>query len=143
MEFKLDNKGNSPALFFKKKIPHVNDKILKKLVIASKKNKNCNIRICLHNNKKSKMHNMIVLLNKKNKSMIHFHNDTDEVYQIIKGIMQVNIFDKKKKKIKSYILSKDKNLIVRINSGIIHQTQPLTSNVIFCENRLKPSRKLK
>ena len=140
LEFDLDISGKSPALFFKKKTPYINEKILKKLSIFSRVNKNCNVRICLHKNQKSKMHNMAVLLNKKNKSVIHVHKDTDEVYQILKGKMEVNIFSKKKKKLKSYILSKKKNLIIRINLGTIHQTKPLTSSVIFCENRYKPSK---
>ena len=79
---------------------------------------------------------MIVLLNKKNKSIIHVHKDIDEVYQILEGELKINVF-KKKKKIRSYILSKKRNLIVRMNSGITHQTQPLTSFVIFSENRSK------
>jgi len=142
-DFKLDKRGNSPALFSKKKIPIINDKIIKKLLFTSKKNLNCNVRICLHNNIKSKMHNMIVLLNKKNESLIHVHNDTDEVYQIIKGTMKVNIFNKQKTKKSSHILSKNKNFIIRVNSGVIHQTKPVTSYVIFCENRLKPLKRSK
>ena len=136
--FKLDNKGKSPALFFKEKIPNINNKVIKKLKNFSKQNQNLNVRICLHRSKKVKMHNMIVLLNKKNKSTIHSHHDTDEVYQIIQGKMQVNVFNKKGKKIRTFTMSQKNNFLLRINAGIIHQTKPLTDKVIFCENRLRP-----
>ncbi len=135
-QFKLDNTGKSPALFSNKEIPKIDDKILSKLKIFSKNNDNCNVRICLHKSKKKNLHSMIVLLNKKNKSIIHVHKDIDEVYQILEGKLKINVF-KKKKKITSYILSKKRNLIFRMNSGIVHQTQPLTSFVIFSENRSK------
>ena len=104
--FKLDNKGKSPALFFKEKIPNINNKVIKKLKNFSKQNQNLNVRICLHRSKKVKMHNMIVLLNKKNKSTIHSHHDTDEVYQMIQGKMQVNVFNKKGKKLELLLCHK-------------------------------------
>ena len=43
----------------------------------------------------------------------------------------------RKKKDKELYFIEKRNLIVRMNSGITHQTQPLTSFVIFSENRSK------
>ena len=83
--FLLDNTGKSPAFFYKKKNLLVNKKIAKELIKFSKSNNNVNCRICLHRTKKNKLHNMIVLLNKKNKDHPHLQNHSDEIYQIMNG----------------------------------------------------------
>ena len=140
--FKIDKSGNSIAIFPKKSQFSINKNIIKSLIIFSKKNKNCNARICMHKNKKDKIQNMIVLLNKKNNSkfFIHKHLYKDEIYQVIHGGLKIDIF-KKNKVFKKIILDKNKNVIVRLKKNQFHKVYPTKQIVIFHEIRLGPFRK--
>lgn len=136
--FKFDRTGKSLALFPKKKNFKACFNLIRELKLLSEKNENQNVRICLHKSKKETLHNMIIFLNKKNNSIIHKHNHTDEIYQIIFGILKIKIFDKKKRFIKSLKISNTKNPIFRMEKNVFHQTIPVTDSVIFHECRLSP-----
>ena len=60
-DFKIDVSGKSPAIFLKSKIK-IDKKIINELIKLSKLNKNINVRICMHKNKTSNIHNMVVLI---------------------------------------------------------------------------------
>ena len=134
--FLLDNTGKSPAFFYKKKNLLVNKKIAKELIKFSKSNNNVNCRICLHKTKKNKLHNMIVLLNKKNKDYPHLHNHSDEIYQIMNGSIRVSTYNKKLKIKKTYLLN-NKNTIFKVTKKDIHKVEPITQIAIFHEIKLR------
>lgn len=138
-KFKIDNSGNSLAIFLKQEHLNINKELINKLKIFSKKNNNCNLRICLHRSKKSKLQNMIVLLNSKSLDSfkIHKHKFKDEVYQIVDGKLKILVF-KKNKINKKIILEKNNNLILRLSKNKFHQVLPLSSLVIFHEIREGP-----
>jgi cupin fold WbuC family metalloprotein len=136
--FKFDKTGKSLAIFPKKKNFVVNFKLINELKLLSRKNNNQNVRICLHKNKKEKLHNMIIFLSKKNLSPIHKHIFTDEIYQIIYGILKIKIFNKNKKLLKVIEISNKKSPIFRMKKNILHQTIPASDHVIFHECRLSP-----
>lgn len=137
--FKLDNSGNSLAIFPKKDYLKINKNLIRGLKSLSIKNKNCNVRICLHKNKSSKLQNMIVLLNSKCSSefKIHKHKDKDEVYQIIYGKLKILTY-KKNKIEKKITLQKNDNIILRLKKNKFHQVSPITDIVIFHEIREGP-----
>ena len=53
------------------------------------------IRICLHNDRDSNLHDMINLIYKKEEDIPHKHIDKSESYQVIEGQMIITIFDDK------------------------------------------------
>ena len=136
--FKFDRTGKSLALFPKKKNFVASLDFIRELKLLSKKNEHQNVRICLHKDKKEKLHNMIIFLNKRNSSIIHKHNHTDEIYQIIFGILEIKIFNKNKKFLKSFKISNTKNPIFRMEKNVLHETIPVSDYVIFHECRLSP-----
>jgi len=137
--FKLDYSGKSLAIYPKNKNIKINIGLISKLKKLSKDNKNCNLRICLHKNKKDKLQNMIVLLNvnSTNEFKIHKHKSKDEVYQILDGKLKILIF-KKNDIYKKFILQKNKNLILRLEKNRFHQTMPLSKVVVYHEIRQGP-----
>ena len=137
--FRFDQSGESLAIYPKFNYLKINNKLLKDLKKISKKNNNCNLRICLHKKKKDKLQNMIVLLNidSMSKFRIHKHKFKDEIYQILDGKLKFLIF-KKKKISKKIILQKNRNILLRLNKDYYHQTLPLTKIVIFHEIRQGP-----
>ena len=134
--FLLDNTGKSPAFFSKKKNFLVDKKITKELIKFSKSNNNINCRVCLHKTKKDKIHNMVVLLNKKNIAYPHLHNQSDEIYQIMNGSIKVLTYNKKFKLKKTYFLKK-KNMIFKVTKKNIHKVEPITKIAIFHEIKLR------
>ena len=137
--FILDYSGKSLAIFIKEDFIEINNSLIKNLKKLSLKNNNCNLRVCLHRNKKDKLHNMIVLLNKDSgiNFSTHKHKNKDEIYQIIEGSIKISVF-KNKEVIKKIILSKKKNFITRINKNKYHKVQPLKKFAIFHEVREGP-----
>ena len=71
--FRFDQSGESLAIYPKFNYLKINNKLLKDLKKISKKNNNCNLRICLHKKKKDKLQNMIVLLNIDSMSKFRIH----------------------------------------------------------------------
>ena len=138
-KFKLDNTGKSLAIYPKNRNIKIDAKLINSLKKLSKDSENCNLRVCLHKNKKDKLQNMIDLLNtnSSNDFKVHKHKSKDEVYQILDGKLKILIF-KKNDIHKKFILQKNKNLILRLEKNKFHQTIPLSKVVVFHEIRQGP-----
>ncbi len=132
--FYYDDSGKSPAFFIKNDNVKINQNFYDNLIKFSKINKNINCRVCIHKNKKAKLHSMIVLINSKNKFAIHKHSKTSEIYQLIKGSMKINLF-KNNKKVKSVIIKK-KGEIFSVLKNQLHIVVPLSNIAIFHETKL-------
>ena len=134
--FKQDSSGRSDAFYQKKEI-NFDNKFFKKFINYAKIKKK-NIRICCHQNKKSALHNMINLMFKKNNEQNpHKHLYKDEVYNILYGKLEIQIYAKKKKK----IFLNSQNKLVRIPKNTFHLVKSLTNISIFHEIRLGPFKK--
>lgn len=134
-KYKIDKSGKTLAIFLKDQFSIIDEKIINHLIIFSKKNNYQDIRICMHSNRKSKIHNMINLINKKKKNIYHKHIRKDEIYHIIKGEMKIEYLKKGKKR--KITLNKKKN-IFRMRKNTFHQIVPLTKYVVFHEIRQGP-----
>tara|TARA_E500000178_G_C17031447_1_gene760799 strand:- start:1663 stop:2109 length:447 start_codon:yes stop_codon:yes gene_type:complete len=134
--YKVDNSGRTPAIFLKSKVSVISKKSLNFLKNYSKKLNNSNLRICMHSNKKDKLHNMVVLINKKDKHLFHKHQKKEEIYHILEGSIKIEII-KKSKKIK-IILDNKKNFIFRMEKNTFHRISPLSKIAIFHELRIGP-----
>jgi|TARA_X000000368_G_scaffold413718_1_gene402263 cupin fold WbuC family metalloprotein len=132
--YKIDKSGKSDAIFVNSRFQIKN----KDIINLKKKGKNKSIlRLCLHKNKKSSLHCMLLYLKKKNQNLIHSHKNRDEVYILIEGKMKIKIFDKKKRLKEAFILDK-KNPIYFMNKKVIHLTESITNHCIFLEVRKGP-----
>jgi len=134
--FLVDNSGKSQAFFFKKSFPQINKQTIKQLINNYKKNKK-DVRICLHENKSSKIQCMINLISKKNFYFPHFHKDSEEYYFFIKNNLVINCFDKKLKKIKKIFLNKN-NFLVKIEKNVPHTSSPTKNFCIYLEFKIGP-----
>jgi cupin fold WbuC family metalloprotein len=132
--YKVDNSGTSDAIFINSRFQIKN----KDIVYLKKKAKNkTTLRLCLHKNKKSSLHCMLLYLKKKNKNSIQSHYKRDEVYVLIEGKIKIKIFDNKIRLKKVYILDK-KNPIYFMSKKVIHLTESITNHCIFLEVRKGP-----
>ena len=134
--FFIDKTGKTVAYFPKKNTSlSFNNFFFKKLETHAKSD-NKNIRICCHQNKKEKLHSMFNLIFKKNGSYnFHKHIFKDEIYQIISGSIEIEIFFKNKKK---KIILDNKNKILRIRKNTFHKINSKSNISIFHEIRLGP-----
>ena len=130
-----DKKAKSKSFFFKKEsevfdLSHV--KFLEKFYKKEKKD----VRICLHANKKSNHHDMIILQQKKNFYLPHKHLKKGETYHIIKGSMVCILFNNNGKVKK--ICKLKKNNIFRTPINVFHTMMPISNYVIYHESKTGP-----
>ena len=57
-KYKIDKSGKTLAIFLKDQFSIIDEKIINHLIMFSKKMNHQDIRICMHSNRKSKIHNM-------------------------------------------------------------------------------------
>jgi cupin fold WbuC family metalloprotein len=130
-----DKKAKSRSFFLNNEEHHFSKKHLNFLVNFYKKNKT-NIRICLHKNKNSRHHDMIILLQNKNFYEPHKHLKKGETYHIIKGSMIYVGFSNKG----------DINKVIHLKRGDVfrspvnkyHTLFPYSKFVIFHEGKIGP-----
>ena len=134
----VDHTGKSTACFVVKDHVAVDNKIIQDLVALSEELGKKDLRICLHNDRECKLHNMINLIYKKESNIPHKHINKSECYHIIKGILKISIFDEIGNVINELILDKNNTSIFRIGRNTFHSTEPLTEYVIFHETRSGP-----
>jgi len=130
-----DKKANTKSFFFTKDAEVFDYKEINFLIKFYSKYKK-DIRICLHPNKKTNHHDMIILQQKKNFYPPHKHKKKGETYHIIKGSMACILFTETGK-IKKVCLLK-KNNIFRTPINVFHTMLPLTTYVIYHESKVGP-----
>ena len=134
--FKIDKSGRSLAFFFKKPFPQFNDELIKKIIKIYNKDKK-DVRICLHENKHSKLQCMVNLITKKIKYKPHYHKNSEEYYFFIKNNLKVLTFNKKLDFKKNYILNKN-NFLIKIEKNVPHITVPEKDFCIYLEFKNGP-----
>jgi cupin fold WbuC family metalloprotein len=138
-KYKIDNTGKTDALYFKKNSLNILDKkTLDDLIKLANKKKN-NIRLCFHENKKSDLHSMVnIIFSKNNPEKYHKHIHKDEVYQHIKGSLEIAIIEKKKQK--KIFLNKE-TIILRVPKNVFHKVKSISRYSVFHEIRKGPFNK--
>ena len=134
----IDDTGKSIACFAVKENVAIDKNIIEELKNLSVKLGRKDIRICLHNYRDSKLHNMINLIYKKKGNIPHKHKDKSESYHIIEGRLILTIFGNTGKIIDEFLLDSKNNFLFRIGKNIFHTTVPDTDYVIFHESRSGP-----
>ena len=139
--FKINNKGKSASYYCSKNVNiHINKITIKQLLKIYKKD-NKTFRICLHTNNKQKLHCMIVVMGKKDKTIVHKHLSKTEYYYIHYGKMDLFIYDLKNNRYKKYSINSNSFITSKIINNTYHQIVPKTSVVIYSEIRNGPFKK--
>lgn len=129
----LDNTGKSLALFSKKKFDFSKDHI-KGLKNFYKKNKK-EIRICLHQSKKSNLQVMVNLIILKEEYEIHHHQYSSEYYLPLYGKLRLVTFSPKNRYRSHSDIDGKKNIIGKILKKERHITVPISKYCIYLEFR--------
>ena len=119
---------------------HVNDnnvlKVDKEYITYLKslagKNADRKCTMCLHNDIRAHVHEMINIYPQGAYVRPHSHPFKTETKIIIEGKMQVFIFDSNGEIVDEFVMEKDGISILRLNKGIIHTNIPLT-DIVFHE----------
>ena len=135
----IDYSGKSPAIYCKNNI-EIDNNLINQLIKFSILNNNINCRICLHNDKNTTMHSMIVLICKKNISQYEFHkhDNSNEYYNVLKG--NINLYSIIKDNRKRVITKKKliNGSISYVKKNIYHKLIPQSNYAIFQETKLSP-----
>ena len=100
-------------------------------------------RICLHQNLSAKLHFMILDLKKNFFYPRHAHADSIEIIFIIKGKLNIFIWNKGLDKKYKKIVLNSTNKFCLIPKNIFHKTISLTSTCIYAEIKNGPFNKKK
>ena len=133
---KIDKKAKCISFFVRDLPFSINKKIIKEMMVLSKKNNESNVRICLHKNKKAIQHDMIILERNKNVYPPHRHRNKGECFHVIVGKLKVIIFDKFGK-IKNKIILKTGD-VARIKKNSFHAVISLSDPVVYHESSPGP-----
>jgi len=130
-----DKNAKTKSFFINSEKTFFSEKYLNFLVNFYKKNK-IDVRICLHKNRKSKHHDMIILQQKRNFYKPHKHLRKGETYHIIKGSMILVIFTDDGDIKYSYHIKK--NDVIRAPINKYHTMLPYSKFVIYHESKSGP-----
>jgi len=137
-DFKINEKGKSPSYYCSKKTNIcINKSIINKLITVFKRNKKT-FRICLHGSNKEKIHCMIVVMGKKDKTKVHKHLLKTEYYYIHYGKVDLLTFEAKKNKYKKYSMNPNSTFFFKMINNKYHQVIPRSNVVIYSEIRNGP-----
>ena len=131
-----DKKGRSKSFYLKNPYQKIDKKIIEFLKKYSSKNKNCDVRVCFHENNNSLHHDMLVLQNKKNFYKPHMHSKCGDTIMCLYGKMGCFTFNKSGK-ITSNSLIKNGEFF-KVKKKIYHVFIPVSSITIFFETRSGP-----
>jgi|TARA_B100002003_G_C14103949_1_gene530965 cupin fold WbuC family metalloprotein len=131
-------KNSKSLLFF-------DNKIITKLKAMAFKSNNKRARICCHLSTENKINEMIIVLMKKSYIAPHIHpKNKSESYTVLKGRMNVYIFNKKgkfKKVVKMGDINSGKNFFYRMSKGFWHMPMATSKWCIYHETYSGPFRK--
>jgi len=133
---KEDKSSKSKSFYLKNPYQKITKDFKNFLLNYSKDNKNCDIRICIHENSNSKHHDMLILHHKKNYYPPHLHKDFGDTYVLHTGKMGVFLFNKNGTIKHSAIINKNEMFKIPVN--FFHAILPLTRKIIFYEFRTGP-----
>ncbi len=130
-----DKKAKSKSFFFKNDAQKFDERHINFLIKFYTKTKK-DVRICLHPNKSSKHHDMVILQSKKNFYLPHKHLRKGETYHILKGSMACVLFNRMGKITK--VCKLKKNNLFRTPLNVFHTMLPISNYVIYHEGKTGP-----
>lgn len=129
MILKRDKKAKSLSYFCKDKFKIINLNSIFKFL----KNKNKNIsRVCIHQNSKSELHQMIIYQKKNYRSEIKYHPRKEKSYHLLKGKQEILIY-KKDRTISKTITLNSKNNFFYMGQKVIHSNTTVSNESFHIE----------
>ncbi len=116
----------------------VDDRLINTLAAESKRNGNCNARVCMHVTPASNFHEMVILERRDYYFPPHKHDNKAQSCHVLRGEAAVFVFDDEGNVERTCVLGQRGNLIFRIGENRHHLTLPLTEFVIYHEGKPGP-----
>tara|TARA_Y100000768_G_scaffold361229_1_gene319126 strand:- start:732 stop:1259 length:528 start_codon:yes stop_codon:yes gene_type:complete len=132
LKLKEDIKAKTKSFFMLNPYVKVDKKFTEFLKKFSKRNSNCDVRICVHEGPKSTHHDMILYQKKGNFYSPHKHNHCGDTYHVIEGKLACFLFDEKGNITYRCIIKQ--NEIFKTPKKVYHVTSPIT-DVIYHESK--------
>lgn len=112
----------------------IDDHYIQQLKDTAKTNDFTRLTLCLHNDVRAHVHEMIHVYKKHEYVRPHYHPKKTETKIILEGELLVVIYNVEGSIIDKFVMSKDKGNVFtfRMDKGIIHTNIPLT-DVVFQE----------
>ncbi len=142
----FENKKKKDVIYFKNSLIKIKKKDIDLLKEYSNNNIDKKSRYCNHKSKNSKLHEMIIFHKKGYYVRPHSHPSTTESVHLIKGKVDIVIFDKKgniSDIIKMGNYQSGDVFYYRMNSELTHTLIIKSSYIIFHETSLGPFKKKK
>ena len=135
---RLDASGKSAAYLALGAPASVDRAILAELEAESERLGRKNVRLCLHSDPASSLHDMVVLIRGELYARPHKHKDKGESYHVLAGRAAALVFDDSGKVTDQRVLSPDGEFLYRLAPGVFHTLVPLTKTFIYHETRPGP-----
>lgn len=119
------------------RILKIDKEYIEYLKLLARKNDSGKCMMCLHNDIRKNLHEMMFVYPAGSYIRPHYHKIKTETAVVIEGKMLEIIFDDRGDILDEYILEKNGIFITRIESMVIHMQIPLT-DVVFYEAKPGP-----
>lgn len=112
----------------------IDEVYIEKLKKQAKESNHSKFTVCLHNDVRAHVHEMIQIYRKHEYVRPHYHPQKTETKIILEGKLLVVIYDMAGQELERFVMSRDKGSVFtfRMDKGIIHTNIPLT-DVVFHE----------
>ena len=137
----FENQKKKDVIYFKNSLVKINKKDLDLLKKFSNHNRDKKSRYCNHKSKNARLHEMIIFHKKGYYVRPHSHPNSSESVHLIKGKVDIVIFDKKgniSDIIKMGNYQSGKVFYYRMNNELIHTLIIKSAYIIFHETSLGP-----
>lgn len=116
------------------KILKINQAYIENLKEKAHQGNQPRLTMCLHNDIRENVHEMIQVFKKHEYVRPHYHPEKTETKIVLEGKLLVVIYDMAGKKMQQFVMSRDERnvLIFRMDRGVVHTNIPLT-DVVFQE----------
>jgi cupin fold WbuC family metalloprotein len=136
--FQIDPGARSLSFWSLDPTVGVDQRLVDTLAAESKRNSDCNARVCLHTTPASNFHEMVILERRGYYYPPHKHLGKAQSCNILRGQAAVFVFDDEGNVTHTCVLGQNGNLIFRIGEYRHHLTLPLTEFVIYHECKPGP-----
>lgn len=138
-----DLRAKTESYYSRNAAPVIGDDVVAGLKRRMAETGGSTIRVCLHEGPEAAFHEMIIVHKRGGSFPAHKHLTKDESYQMIEGILRIEIHDEQGRPVESFRIGGPGTglpFLVRIRSGVWHATIPETEHAVFHEARPGPFR---
>ena len=134
---RLDASGRTPAFFCLKK-PLAVDVVTIAELVAYAREKQTDVRLCLHEGPHERFHDMIIAQHKGGYHRPHKHADKGETWSLMQGAMAAFVFAADGTVTDARRLDADGQFLYRVGDAQFHTLIPLSDIVVYHESKPGP-----